>query len=133
MAFTWDVSEVRDLAANCDALAAADIALPVVTLLAETWIDVSSSRVPVDTGQTKARTVVKSVQAQGKRATAEVVSDTPYAGFIDRGTSTVPPRPYWRQGMAAAERQAADLGGQIEREVSRLVESGGVWNPRALR
>lgn len=131
MALTYDLDELAELVRNCDRLAGADIAFPIAATLADVWADTARARVPVDTGQTWARTGVESVRGRGGHASADVISDTPYAGFIDRGTAHVPPRPYFRQGREAALEVARGLGGEIATTTARVLDSGGVWNPRS--
>jgi hypothetical protein len=132
MTASFDLSELAELVANVERAAAADIAFPLAAGLADVWVDYSQAHVPVDTGQTKARTAVQSVTSSGARAHAEVISDTPYAGYIDQGTSRTPPRPYFRGGRDAAADAARELGGQVGTSIERMIVSGGVWNPRGL-
>ena len=107
-------------------------AVEMVDALAQVWVDTSRARVPVDTGQTRARTQVVQVGGSGNSASATVVSDTPYAGFIEYGTRYMAPRPYFRQGRDAAVAAGDVLGMRVRDEVRRVVSSGGVWNPRRL-
>lgn len=127
-----DIRELERAARGLRAIAREGLAVPIVEGLADRWVEVSKARAPVDTGQLKARTAVAMVGGSRGRADAEVVSDVPYAGFVEFGTAFVAPNPYFRAGMDAAEELAAELGGRVATEVSRAIESGGSWSPRRL-
>ena len=107
-------------------------ALEIADGLAQAWIDKSRQVVPVDTGQLKHRTTVVSVRGGRTSGEAEVQADTPYAGFVEYGTRYMAPRPFFRQGRDHAVAVANELGGRLENELRRSLESGGVWNPRRL-
>lgn len=118
---------LADLAADAD-----NAALQIVEALADVWISESQRKVPVDTGQLKARTNVVSVRSAGVRGEADLQADTPYAGFVEYGTRYVAPRPFFRDGRDAAKRAGDAAGGKIGSELRRSLDSGGVWNPRSL-
>ena len=113
-------------------VAAKGLALPLAEALAVAWVEESRHEVPVDTGQTEARTTVVSVRGSGVRGDADVQSDTPYAGYIEYGTRYVPPEPYWSAGRDEAVAVGEALGGPIETELRRALVSGGAWNPRNI-
>lgn len=124
-----------ELAATARALArvASDPgALEIADHLAKVWQDEAARRAPVDTGQLRARTQVESVSGARTRGTATIVSDVPYAGFQEYGTRFQPPQPYFRAGRDEAGREADRLGVGIETQLRRVLDSGGVWNPRSL-
>ena len=124
------MSSYQSAAQALGSIAAKGIALPLAELLADAWVDEAQARVPVDTGQTKARTTVVSVRGSGIRGDADVQSDTPYAGFLNYGTRYIAPRPYWSDARDETVGIASQLGGQIETEMRRALVSGGSWNPR---
>lgn len=126
-----DVDLIRDRLARMGG-DAADIAFAVVEGLADVWVRESQRVVPVDTGQLRARTAVVSVRSAGVAADADLMADTPYAGFVEYGTRYVGPRPFFRGGRDEAARVADGLGGRLESELRRTLDSGGVWNPRSL-
>ena len=125
-------SEFRDAARAFRSLASAGLAVPMVEALADRWVDTSQQAAPVDTGQLKARTAVTYVGGTAARAEGRVVSDVPYAGFVNFGTAHVAPRPYFTDGMTAAEELATTFGAPLGAQIARAVESGGVWNPRRV-
>lgn len=129
-----DVSDLRDVKARLDRLANdADAGgLEIVDALADVWISESQRRVPVDTGQLRARTNIVSVRSAGVRAEADLQADTPYAGFVEYGTRYVAPRPFFRDGRDAAVKAADRLGARLGSEIRRSLDSGGSWNPRSL-
>lgn len=111
---------------------AGDAAFGIVEGLADVWIKESQRVVPVDTGQLRARTNVVSIRSAGRSSNADLHADTPYAGFVEYGTRYVGPRPFFRDGRDQAARVADGLGGRIESQIRRSLDSGGSWNPRSL-
>lgn len=130
----YGVNDLDQLAKRLRSLSgdAADAALQIVEGLADVWVKDSQRTVPVDTGQLRARTAIRSVRSAGVSAEADLVADTPYAGFVEYGTRYVAPRPFFRDGRDEAARVADGLGGRIESQIRRSLDSGGVWNPRSL-
>ena len=122
-----DSSELSDLAERLASVASAGYAVPTVEFLAETWEEVSQREVPVDTGQTKARTAVSHVSGTAASARAEVVSDTPYAGWVEFRW-----KPYFTMGQRAALDAVDEVGAAIRTDVRRVLQSGGHPNPRSL-
>lgn len=84
---------------------------------------------PVDTGQLQARTQTTQVSATD----IEWRSDVPYAGYQDFGTARQPGKPFFRSSIVSVAhliiRRAPT---RIERSISRVLSSGGIWNPRRL-
>ena len=104
----------------------------IVEGLADLWIDTAKRRMGKDTHQLETRTMVQSVRARASGATADLIADTPYAGFHNYGTRHQKPNRFWDLGLETAEREANRLGLSIETQIQRVLESGGVWNPRGL-
>ena len=119
--------ELKHLVDRFDTIASEGLAVPMAEALADTWVKTAQQEVPVDTGQTKARTAVQSVIGTVASARATVISDTPYAGWVE-----VRWKPYWTMGREAALALAKQSGGEIGTMVKREIQSGGVWNPRRL-
>lgn len=107
-------------------------ALEIVDHLAGVWVETSQRDAPVDTGQLRARTAVESVSGARTRGTGTVVSDVPYAGFQEYGTRFQSPRPFFRAGRDEATREAGRVGVGIGTQLRRVLDSGGVWDPRSL-
>ena len=106
-----------------------DASFAIVEALADVWIDESKRRAPVDTGQLRARTAVRSISAAGVSAEATVISDVPYAGFQEYGTRYQAPRPYFRDGRDAAGRAADKLGWAYRVGFAAGVDFGRVMEP----
>ena len=123
---------MRKMAKGLRAIAREGLALPIVEAMADAWVDQSQTVAPVDTGQLRARIAVQSLSGTSARASAVVVSDVPYAGFVEFGTARHTPQPYFRKGRDAAEDVVEKVGGRLATEISRALESGGSWNPRRL-
>jgi len=126
---------VNDLEACRKALAAfakESGALPIVEALADIWVEESQRKVPVDTGQLKARINVTSIREMGNRAEATLQADTPYAGFVEYGTRYQRPQPYFRPGRDKAAGEVDRFGVSMSSAMARALKSGGSWNPRSL-
>ena len=132
MSVTVDTRDLDRAARGLAAIAREGLAVPIVEGLADIWVDRSQARAPVDTGQLKARTAVAHVGGSKASAVAEVVSDVPYAGYVEFGTAFVAPNPYFRAGLNAAEQATEALGGRLATQVEAALKSGGSWNPRRL-
>lgn len=84
---------------------------------------------PKDTGQLAARTQTTIVSDTD----IEWRSDVPYAGYQDFGTARQPGTPYFRSSIVAVKRlieRRAPV--RLEASMSRVLTSGGRWNPRRL-
>ena len=126
------MNDLQRLARRLDQVASEDAAGAIVEVLADVWVARAKRDVRVDTGQTRARTAVTSIKSGRTRATAELMSDTPYAGFIEYGTRYMSPVPYFRNGRDQAAQEADRFGARIESQLVRALTSGGSWNPRSL-
>lgn len=125
------LSELDEIADRFDALGRAPVAKDIATALADEWIRVARNVVGVDTGQLKARTRIVSITGTPGHAEAILEADTPYAGYHNYGTWRTPPNRFWTYGADAAELLSRRLGAPLQAEVSRVLKSGGVWNPHA--
>lgn len=118
---------LRTLAGDADATA-----FTIVEGLADEWVSVARQRMGHDTGQLDARTGVRSISGGTSKATAVVQADTPYAGFHNYGNRYTPPNLFWNHGRDAAVRMVDQIGGRLETQLRRALNSGGVWSPRSL-
>lgn len=129
---TFDLGQLDRLAKRLRTLGDPDAPAAIVEGLADLWVDTARTEMGYDTGQLYNRTGVASISGGRTRAEAWVEADTPYAGFHNYGNRYTPPNRFWNKGRDAAEREARRIGGDIETQLRRVLESGGVWNPRAL-
>jgi hypothetical protein len=112
-----------------DRLADADYPLEIVEIGAEEWRDVSQAAAPVDTGFMKANTVITSTSGGSSHAEAVIESRAEYAGFINGGTRWIAPRPFFDDGMLAAERLiTGSLNVKLKASIEAML-SGGAKNP----
>jgi HK97 gp10 family phage protein len=111
---------------------AGELAFGIAEGLGDVWVKESQRTVPVDTGQLRARTALQSVTSAGVRAEATIIAETGYAGYVEYGTRYQRPQPYFRQGRDRAAAEADRLGGKIESELRRVLDTGAAWNPRAM-
>ena len=122
------MTDLDDFADRLDRLAAAEYPFEIVEALADVWVDRSQERAPVDTAFMKANIVVTNIEGGTTRASAEVESRADYSGFVNGGTRWVAPRPFFDDGMIAAEQAADPLNVRLGASIERLLD-GGAPNP----
>ena len=120
--------ELREMQKRLQSLAAARYAPAIVEAGAEEWVEVSQDEVLKDTHQTEQRTVIAFVGGTASKAWAEVVSDTPYAGWIQERWGVR----YFDNGGKAAKALIESAGGALGTDIRRVLVSGGSPNPRSL-
>ena len=123
------MDDLEKLRRSLGSITAGPVAGAMLKALADVWVTESKRKVPVDTGQLKARIAVTAVSSS--RATVQ--ADTPYAGFVEYGTRYQRPQPYFRPGELAARDAGEQMGAAIETELRRSLTSGGVFNPRNVK
>ena len=109
-------------------LAAAEYPLEIVEVLAEEWVDVSQDEAPVDTAFMKSNIIVTNIEGGNTRASAEVESRADYSGYVNGGTRNQAPRPFFDDGMIAAEQLAGTLDVKLGASIEALLD-GGASNP----
>ena len=122
------MTDLDEFAARLDRLAAAEYPFEIVEMLADRWVAVSQERAPVDTAFMKANIVVTNLEGGNTRASAEIESRANYSGFVNGGTRWMAPRPFFDDGMLAAEQDADPLNVKLSASVEALLD-GGARNP----
>ena len=122
------MTELDEFADRLGRLADAKYPLEIVEVLADEWVDVAQDRAPVDTAFMKANIVVTNVEGGNVRASAEVESRADYSGFVNGGTRNQAPRPFFDDGMLAAEQLASKIGVKLGASIEALLD-GGAPNP----
>jgi len=101
----------------------------VVEAAAEAWVVTAQAVMGHDTYQLDNRTVITFLSD----TTAEVMADTPYASFHDRGSRSFAGTGFWAAGQREAEQLIREFGSSgYETTVGQAIESGGHPNPRSL-
>ena len=122
------MTDLDEFADRLGRAAAAKYPLEIVEILADTWVDTSQERAPVDTAFMKNNIVVSRLEGGNTRATGEVDSRADYSGYVNGGTRYQPPRPFFDDGMLAAEQEAARLEVRLGASIEAVLE-GGAPNP----
>ena len=127
--------DLGDFADRLDQLADADIPVQAVEALIELWAEVSRDAVKSgsmrawDTGFLHDHIETVGAQASGSGAVGEIESQANYSGFVNGGTRYMAARPFFDQGMLAAEQAAGELEMRIGSSVESLLGSGGMARP----
>lgn len=129
---SYDLSELDQYVNRLQRLARDGIAGPIIEGAADVWVAEAKRTAPIDTGQLQARIGIEQLDLRGSRASATIVSDVPYASFVNFGTRFQPPKPYFDRGEQAARKALAGVGRRLEASIELALESGGVINPRSL-
>ena len=119
---------LRSMATN-----AGDASMSLIEAVADEWIDVAHETMGIDTSQLWNRTAVVDVSRSGAGATADLVADTPYAGWHNYGSYKNPPNRFWNDGQRAAWSFADAAAEPLEASIASSMKSGGTWKPHKVK